>query len=54
MLNRKIQPAVNPIEHIDYVRAEKRLLSNGIPVYFINGGTQDVVKVDFIFSMVWF
>ena len=50
MLNRKIQPAVNPIEHIDYVKAEKRLLSNGIPVYFINGGTQDVVKVDFIFE----
>lgn len=55
MLNRTIPPAVNPIERIDYVKAEKRLLSNGIPVYFINGGTQDVVKLDFIFEAgTWF
>jgi len=55
MLNRKIQPTVNPIEHIDMVQAEKRLLSNGIPVYFVNGGSQDVVKIDFIFEAgTWF
>jgi predicted Zn-dependent peptidase len=50
MLNRTIQPTVNPIEHIDVVKAETRLLSNGIPVYFVNAGTQDVVKIDFIFE----
>lgn len=55
MLNRTIQPVVNPIEHIDMVQAEKRLLSNGIPVYFINAGSQDVVKIDFIFEAgTWF
>lgn len=55
MLNRTIQPIVNPIEHIDMVQAEKRLLSNGIPVYFINAGSQDVVKIDFIFEAgTWF
>jgi zinc protease len=55
MLNRTIQPIVNPIEHIDYVKAEKRLLSNGIPVYFVNAGSQDVVKIDFIFEAgTWF
>ncbi|HAQ20987.1 MAG TPA: peptidase M16 [Prolixibacteraceae bacterium] len=55
MLNRKIQPTVNPIEHIDRIQAEKRLLSNGIPVFFINAGSQDVVKIDFIFEAgTWF
>jgi len=55
MLNRTIQPTVNPIEHIDLVKAEKRLLSNGIPVHFVNAGTQDVVKIDFVFEAgTWF
>jgi len=55
MLNRKIQPIVNPIEHIDLVKAEKRMLSNGIPVHFVNAGTQNVVKIDFIFEAgTWF
>jgi zinc protease len=55
MLNRTIQPSVNPIEHIDMVKAEKRMLSNGIPVHFVNAGTQDVVKIDFVFEAgTWF
>lgn len=55
MLNRTIQPAVNSIEHIDMAKAEKRLLTNGIPVHFVNAGTQDVVKIDFIFEAgTWF
>ena len=55
MLNRTIQPIVNPIEHIDRIKAEKRLLSNGLPVYFVNAGTQDVVKIDFVFEAgTWF
>ena len=55
MLNRKIQPIVNPIEHIDMVKAEKRILSNGNPVHFVNAGTQDVVKIDFVFEAgTWF
>lgn len=55
MLNRTIQPDIFPIEHIDMVKAEKHLLSNGIPVYYINGGTQDVVKIDFVFEAgIWY
>ena len=31
------------------------MLSNGIPVHFVNAGTQDVVKIDFIFEAgTWF
>jgi len=55
MLNRNIQPPINPIDHIDIVQAEKRILSNGIPVYFVNAGTEDVVKIDFVFEAgTWF
>lgn len=55
MFDRTIQPAVNTIDHIDVVKAEKRLLGNGIPVHFINAGTQEVVKIDFIFEAgTWF
>jgi zinc protease len=55
MLNRTIQPNINPIEHIDIVRAVTKQLSNGIPVHFVNAGTQDVVKIDFIFEAgTWF
>lgn len=55
MLNRKIQPAINPIEHVDMVKAQKFVLSNGIPVHYINAGTQDVVKLDIVFEAgTWF
>jgi predicted Zn-dependent peptidase len=50
MLNRTIQPIINPIENIDLIQAKKHVLSNGIPVYYINAGSQDVVKIDFIFN----
>ncbi len=55
MLNRSIHPTVNPIEHIDMLQAEKRLLSNGLPVYLVNAGSQEVVKIDFVFeSGTWY
>jgi len=55
MINRSIQPKVNPIEQIDIIKAKKHILSNGIPVYYINAGSQDVVKIDFIFEAgTWF
>ncbi|MBC8005614.1 MAG: insulinase family protein, partial [Verrucomicrobia bacterium] len=55
MVNRTEQPKVNPIEQIDIIQAQKHVLSNGIPVYYVNAGSQDVVKVDFVFEAgTWF
>lgn len=55
MVNRTIPPKVNPIEQVDIIKAQKHVLSNGIPVYYINAGSQDVVKIDFIFEAgTWF
>lgn len=55
MVIRTVPPKVTPIEQVDIIKAKKHVLSNGIPVYYINAGSQDVVKIDFIFEAgTWF
>ena len=49
-LDRKTIPAFKQIEKLEILRAEKKILSNGIPVYFVNAGTEDVVKIELIFN----
>lgn len=48
-INRKIGPAIKSIDHIPLPDVYFYVLDNGIPVYEINAGTQDVVKVEVIF-----
>lgn len=48
--NRKQQPQFHTISKINIIKAEKHFLHNGIPVYYINGGEEDVVKLDIIFD----
>lgn len=48
-LNRKTTPRFREIEKIDIIRAEKTVLGNNIPVYSINAGTQDVIRVELLF-----
>src|SRR5574344_154204 len=50
MLNRTIEPATHAIEHISYLEPERFRLSNGIPVYGINAGSQELVKIEFVFE----
>ncbi|MFH2142796.1 MAG: pitrilysin family protein [Bacteroidota bacterium] len=53
-LDRKIAPQFNDIEKIDYIKADYQVLKNGIPVYLINAGFQDICKIDFIFNAgIW-
>ena len=49
-INRKIKPEIKPVDRIDLYDPEKVTLDNGIPVYIINTGTQELIKVDFIFN----
>ena len=49
-INRKIKPEIKPVDKIDLYKPEKVTLDNGIPVYLINTGTQELVKVEFIFN----
>jgi len=44
-IDRTIAPAIHTIQRIDLPKPEKILLSNGIPVYITNLGTQEVMKL---------
>jgi predicted Zn-dependent peptidase len=48
-LDRIAAPAFRQIEKIEIVQAKASKLDNGIPVYTVNAGQQDLVKVEFIF-----
>lgn len=51
MLDRKTAPAIHDAIEFDYVLPpiNEVKLSNGIPLYWLNAGVQDVVEVDWIF-----
>jgi zinc protease len=49
MINRSIAPQLKTIEQIKIIEAEKVVLNNGIPLYHIHAGTQEVVKLEIIF-----
>ncbi|PTN09397.1 pitrilysin family protein [Mangrovibacterium marinum] len=54
-INRTIAPALHPIGKPDLVRPEKHVLKNGIPVYALKAGKQEVCKIDFVFNAgVWY
>ena len=50
MLDRKIPPAIKRIKSLHLPLPQQMVLSNGIPVYITNMGTQDVVKMQIIFD----
>jgi zinc protease len=49
VLNRNTPPDSKPIQGISIQEVEKTKLDNGIPLYSLNAGFQDVVKVEMIF-----
>lgn len=54
-LNRKITPEYHQIKEIPIIRAEKHHLSNNVPLYTINAGNLDIIKIEFIFKAgSWF
>lgn len=55
LINRKIQPEFKNIEKINIIKARAQTLSNGVPLYTISAGKQEVVKIDLIFEAgSWF
>lgn len=50
IIDRKISPAFKTIEKIEMIRASERHLKNAIPVYAINAGSQDLIKIEFLFA----
>lgn len=49
-LDRITAPQLSVAKEFKAPEAERLTLSNGLPVYAIRGGQQDVVKIDFIFD----
>ena len=49
-LNRKLPPDFKTIEKIEMIHATERRLRNKIPVYAVNAGTQELIKIEFMFS----
>jgi len=50
MLDRTVPPLYHQIEEISIKKASKALLNNGIELYSIRSGTQEVLKFDILFN----
>jgi zinc protease len=50
MLNRTAAPEFKTINKIDIIKATESKLDNGIPVYTINTGSQELSKVELVFT----
>jgi len=48
--SKRIQPAIRPVDLGKIPEARLFTLKNGVPVYLINSGTEDLVRMEFIFS----
>ncbi len=50
MLNRTEAPAFNTIDKIDIIQANKQILDNGIEVFTVSAGSQELSRIEFIFK----
>lgn len=52
MLNRTVAPAFKQVNDINFIKPTAKQLKNGLPVYVVNAGDQDLVRIEFIFENV--
>ena len=52
MLNRTLAPESKQIDQIYFIEPLRQQLDNGIPVFTINAGKQELVRIEFIFNNV--
>lgn len=50
LLNRKKAPKYNEIDKVEFIYPTTHFLSNGIKINVLSGGSQEIVKIDFIFN----
>ncbi|NDV66892.1 pitrilysin family protein [Bacteroides sp. 224] len=50
LLNRTIQPEIRELDQIGILYPEKTILPNGIPLYMIRAGEQEIVRLDLVFK----
>ena len=52
MLDRKIAPDFKQVSNINFIHPSLKTLDNGLPVYSVFSGDQDLVRMEFIFENV--
>jgi zinc protease len=52
MIDRTLAPAFGQVENIDLIKAKAHVLGNGLKIFSIEGGGQDLVRIEFIFENV--
>lgn len=52
MIDRALAPAFGQVENIELIRAKPIILSNGLKIFSVDGGDQDLVRIEFIFSNI--
>jgi len=54
IFDRNIQPPIRPAEKPKLIEPQKIFLDNGLPVFLLHAGTQDVCRIDFTFDAgIW-
>lgn len=51
-MDRSIAPAFKQVEKIEILKAESQSLANNIPVFCIDAGEQELIRIEFIFDNV--
>ena len=49
-VDRKKSPEIKELSAFNIVEAEKQILPNGLPLYFINTGTSELIKIEWMFA----
>lgn len=52
MIDRTLAPAFGQVEKIELIKPQPIVLGNGLKVFTINGGEQDLVRIEFIFENI--
>ena len=52
MIDRALAPEFKEVEQIELLKAKPLVLANGLKIFSIDGGEQDLVRIEFIFSNV--
>jgi zinc protease len=50
MIDRKIAPSAQQIKNVNLIQAQKSSLKNDLPLYSIVAGTQELVKIEWLFD----
>lgn len=52
MIDRALAPVFGEVENIELIKAKPLVLDNGLKIFSINGGSQDLVRIEFIFANI--